>query len=69
MKFSSDNNLKRHISLHHESYNCPLCDQSFVEKEDLMEHVNLVHDGKKRFKCQICEHSFTNILDLQVGQI
>ena len=27
-------------------------------------HVNLVHDGKKRFKCQICDHCFTNILDL-----
>ena len=37
---------------------CFSCNKSFTQKKGLILHISVVHDKKKDFICEICEHSF-----------
>jgi uncharacterized Zn-finger protein len=36
---------------------CNICDKLFTSKGSLEEHIAVVHDGKKPFKCDFCNTS------------
>ena len=42
-----------------EKFRCFTCGQFFDEKEDLVNHVNSKHKGKKPYPCPKCSMSFT----------
>ena len=71
--FSSKDNLDKHILTAHKSkllpkksIKCDICDLSFAEKQQLKEHIESVHGGKKkRFTCTICVKNFSSKLRLK----
>ena len=36
---------------------CPLCDKK-LHKRTMKNHINVIHEGKKQFKCEDCKISF-----------
>ena len=34
-----------------------MCDYSFSQKGNLKQHVVIVHENKKPFKCEVCDYS------------
>ena len=52
--------MKQHIIAAHEGMNKVLC-TIFGETKDksrIQEHIDVVHEKKKEFKCDICERTF-----------
>ena len=52
-KFTSEKDLKRHISEVHEGtkpFECEFCDRKFSRKDAVKHHIAQVHEGKL-FKC------------------
>ena len=45
------------------SYKFDICD-TFFHKGDLAIHILPVHEGKKPFKCNICDHKIAKKFDL-----
>ena len=59
-----------------EKYECPICEQTFNGKKNLSNHMRLVHERRKPFKCsekvfhkffecKTCEKSFREKADLK----
>lgn len=40
--------------------NCNQCDKSFATTERLKSHIQIVHEGKELFKCEICEKTYSS---------
>lgn len=40
-------------------YTCRFCRRSFVGLQSLMNHIQMVHNGEKPFKCDLCDVMFT----------
>ena len=54
--FTAKTSFKSHIvSIHEKSLNCIICHSTFAEKSNFNKH-----DGKKSFKCNVCDASFTS---------
>ena len=57
--FATKGNLKGHQLLTHSNVlQCKLCDNMFRRENDL-KTLQLIHDGVKFFKCDICNKYFT----------
>ena len=48
--------LNRHNEVKHNGicHACEICNKKFGAKSDLNRHISSVHEGKKAFKCDIC---------------
>ncbi len=44
---------------------CPKCDLKFSQKEELMQHEQLVHYKDHPYDCKECNKSFTNMEDMR----
>ena len=42
-----------------EEFECHQCNYTILNKNDLIEHVQRVHEKIKKYKCEICEKSFS----------
>ena len=40
------------------SATCPKCDVTFSSKDVLKQHIAVVHEGKKAYKCPTCQKTF-----------
>ena len=40
-------------------YNCKYCEKTFTLVSSLHQHVEFVHDGNKRFECDICDIKYS----------
>ena len=42
---------------------CKICDNEYVSKSGLAQHISLVHEGTKTksYKCPICDHIFHQV--------
>ena len=59
-KFTSTENLKRHIKSEHmkKGIVCSLCEDEFGDKYRLEEHLVKVHQKFKKFECSNCDKKF-----------
>ena len=62
--FITQNGLKRHIScVHRKNVGniCPTCGKTYYSISHLKDHISYVHEGKvkPRFKCSMCEESYS----------
>ena len=60
--FKKVSHKKRHfLQVHYESvFTCPICEKTFMRKDKLLEHDNLIHSAQKQlFPCDICGSKFT----------
>ena len=53
--FSSEKELKYHISRHHQ---CHLCEKILVSRKSVAEHIKSVHDKIKDKQCTLCGKSY-----------
>lgn len=80
--FTARSSLIRHIRKGHGttekistkqiSYNrqkCNLCDKTFATQERTRLHIQIVHEGKKLFKCEICDKCYSSRGSLKTHQI
>ena len=42
---------------------CSQCNMSFIQRHNLMRHIEVVHQGKKLFTCKYCCRKFQSIAD------
>ena len=57
-KFTCRSRLNIHmISVH--VHKCPLCNTCFKDKDQLKDHVDRVHEGKKKYACPTCDQRFS----------
>ena len=54
--------MKKHLAQIHgektpEKIKCSIVEKLFASKCSLKEHIAVVHDGKKPFKCDLCDTS------------
>ena len=61
-RFVNERDLENHINAKHQPKTCPLCDESFETKLDLINHINNSMDADiptvQHFKCNHCNKSF-----------
>ncbi|VDM97922.1 unnamed protein product [Thelazia callipaeda] len=57
--FSSRSNLQQHMSKHiGKKFHCHRCTKTFTRNSSLKNHLVLLHEGEKPFKCKICSQCF-----------
>ena len=60
-KFSTNEDLERHIKDKHTESDCPFCNETFASNSQLRGHVNsCVQNGTGKAKCNKCQEIFTN---------
>uniref|UniRef100_A0A9J7ZZP5 Zinc finger protein n=1 Tax=Cyprinus carpio carpio TaxID=630221 RepID=A0A9J7ZZP5_CYPCA len=65
-KCSSSLNLQEHRKVHEifdctdceRTFKCDQCDATFKHKDTFHVHIQVVHDGHKKYKCDLCEKAF-----------
>ena len=67
--------MNRHIATVHEGkmqekeFKHTLCDNAaFTQKHNLKKHIESFHEGKKAFRCNICDLRFTQNGGLKIGK-
>ena len=55
--------MNKHVATDHDNkkllkYKCDRCQLSFTKTSKLKHHIETVHENKKPFKCDVCEHPF-----------
>ena len=62
--------LKNHIEATHSSsvYECDQCPKTFKLTGNLQQHVRIVHENYRPFKCDLCEEKFLYERDLKRHQ-
>ena len=61
-RFSTNNDLERHISDKHNEVECPFCSNMFPNKSKLRDHVNNCSDnGTANVNCTKCHKIFTRL--------
>ena len=55
--------LANHITTEHEgvqkpNLSCSQCNNTFVNESNLRDHIDIVHQGIKKFKCGLCNQTF-----------
>jgi hypothetical protein len=71
--FTSNEILVVHVNRVHKKlrrYSCPLCKYTSYAKEEMKNHSNAVHLGKKDFWCDHCDRAFgfLNVLNRHIGK-
>ena len=48
---------KQHLSGHEEKdkFGCEICGKNYTNERNLSKHIGAIHEGKKPFKCDICD--------------
>ena len=66
--FGNKAHLERHLQIHNSSlkkkFSCEKCSQSFLEKYNLKQHVDNVHNNVQRFVCKECGEKLRKRCDL-----
>ena len=61
-KFTTNSGLDKHMNAKHESKECPLCDEMFSNKVELVNHINFCMDrngtSSVHVKCHKCNKNF-----------
>ena len=58
--FDRKQKLNRHIRFSHTNvHECPKCSRTFACLTDILRHVAIVHERKKRLECFTCGKEFT----------
>ena len=47
------------------TFHCSTCNFSCKQKDTLLKHIAIVHEGNKPFHCHICENSFAKKAELK----
>ncbi|XP_076459531.1 uncharacterized protein LOC143292818 [Babylonia areolata] len=53
--------LLRHIPYHSYQYSCGICKKAFVQKVDLLDHLQIMHDGRMLLRCKYCEQKYDDM--------
>ena len=64
--FSDNHRLKSHVkSIHYGSWHhCSKCNYKNALKKKVENHMALVHEGIRKYKCDICEVNYRECRDL-----
>ena len=46
-------------------YKCDKCDVKFRQKEDLMQHEQIVHSDNKVYDCRKCNQNFSSMEEMR----
>ena len=63
-KTTSASDLKQHLEKNHRTDEkdlhkiCDLCSKECKTEKQLLNHISIIHEGKKPFECEICNKSF-----------
>ena len=57
VKSKTKTNMAQHLksALEGTQFKCEMCDYNCAYKHSMTIHITSVHEGKKPFKCEICE--------------
>ena len=44
---------------------CDLCDKKFSKQEEVMNHIQIVHDKDLKYDCKKCNKFFSNMEDMR----
>ena len=55
--------MKKHIRLIHDQVKrkehiCSFCGKTFQEKAHMQRHSEVIHEGIKRYKCNLCNNAY-----------
>lgn len=64
-KFPNYGTWHRHLGKHNKPYKCDQCFKGFSVKGDLISHCMQVHNGERRFPCNLCPAKFFKKTDLE----
>ena len=66
-KFKTDQHFKKHFDFVHndESHPCETCGKVMSSRVGLVRHINRIHKGIKRFKCDPCQKAFADSGDFK----
>ncbi|NP_001086079.1 histone H4 transcription factor L homeolog [Xenopus laevis] len=67
-RFATERLLRDHMRNHVNHYKCPLCDMTCPLPSSLRSHIRFRHSDERPFKCQHCEYSCKNLVDLRRHQ-
>ncbi|KAJ1189888.1 hypothetical protein NDU88_006630 [Pleurodeles waltl] len=64
-RFATERLLRDHMRNHVNYYKCPLCDMTCPLPSALQTHMRFRHSDERPHKCQFCEYSCKNLIDLR----
>ncbi|KAG8434575.1 hypothetical protein GDO86_012809 [Hymenochirus boettgeri] len=67
-RFATERLLRDHMRNHVNHYKCPLCDMTCPLPSSLRSHIRFRHSDERPFKCQHCDYSCKNLVDLRRHQ-
>lgn len=48
---------------------CPICKKTFIQWNSVRQHIEVVHEGKRRFTCELCGLQFTSKVCLETHYV
>lgn len=64
-RFATERLLRDHMRNHVNYYKCHLCDMTCPLPSSLQAHIRFRHSDERPHKCQFCEYSCKNVIDLR----